>query len=212
MLLMASVGAVIGKVLLALMMVIGLYITFDIPLASIIQRLRDMSVNGAMAARERLVSTGEERGGNGKKPEKVKPVKPLPEEPESEPEQKRKLLPIFVRKGDLEAEKAPVEPDKRAIPVSVGVGHTARPSSPEPEPEIDGDVEQAEFRLPPLSLLNEPQPPPQRMEAELKSNVEVIERTLEEFKVSGDVVEIAHGPTVTRYEIRLATGINVNNI
>jgi S-DNA-T family DNA segregation ATPase FtsK/SpoIIIE len=212
MLLKASVGAIIGKILLALMMVIGVYITFDIPLANIIERIRDMSVNGAMVARERLVSVGADRGGNGSKPEKVKPGKPLPEEPSPEPEQKRRLLPIFVRKGDPEAEKAPVEPDKRAIPVSVGVGHAVRPSVPMPEPEPDGDIEQAEFRLPPLSLLSEPQPPPQRMEAELKSNVEVIERTLEEFKVSGDVVEIAHGPTVTRYEIRLAPGIKVNKI
>ncbi|HOK55299.1 MAG TPA: DNA translocase FtsK, partial [Armatimonadota bacterium] len=33
-----------------------------------------------------------------------------------------------------------------------------------------------------------------------------------EFKITGDVVEIAHGPTVTRYEVRLAPGIKVNKI
>ncbi len=50
------------------------------------------------------------------------------------------------------------------------------------------------------------------MESELKNNIEIIERTLEEFKVEANVVEIACGPTVARYEIQLAPGIKVNKI
>ncbi|MDH7601807.1 MAG: DNA translocase FtsK 4TM domain-containing protein [Armatimonadota bacterium] len=72
--------------------------------------------------------------------------------------------------------------------------------------------EQGEFRLPPTSLLADPPPPPPRVESELRENIEIIERTLREFKVDATVVEIAHGPTVARYEIRLAPGIRVNKI
>ncbi|MBP6963287.1 MAG: DNA translocase FtsK 4TM domain-containing protein [Armatimonadetes bacterium] len=70
----------------------------------------------------------------------------------------------------------------------------------------------SEFVLPPVTLLSEPPPPPKRIESELKYKIEIIERTLEEFKIEADVVEIAHGPTVTRYEIQLAPGIKVNKI
>ncbi len=73
-------------------------------------------------------------------------------------------------------------------------------------------VEQGEYHLPPITLLSEPPPPPARVESELKENIETIERTLAEFKVEANVVEICHGPTVARYEIRLAPGIKVNKI
>lgn len=199
-LLEASVGILIGKILLALLIVIGIYITFDVPLALIIAKLRDASLNGAQAARDRLTTV--RNNGNGSRAKIL--GKPVAEEPEP----KRRLLPMFVRKDDPDAEATPIKPEHRKIPITLG--HTPRMSSPEPEEE--SNAEQTEFRLPPLSLLADPQPPPMRAEAELKENVEVIERTLEEFKVSGDVVEIAHGPTVTRYEIRLAPGIKVSRI
>ncbi|MCL6520048.1 MAG: DNA translocase FtsK [Armatimonadetes bacterium] len=70
----------------------------------------------------------------------------------------------------------------------------------------------AEFQLPPVTLLNEPPPPPKRIQSELNYKIDVIERTLEEFKIEADVVEVCHGPTVTRYEIQLAPGIKVNKI
>lgn len=203
----AFAGLLIGKILFALIIVLGVYITFDVPLANVIARLRDMSANGARIARDRLVAANAPKS-NGKKPAVKAPV----EQPEEkEPEEKRRLFPVLVRKGDPAEEIAPVKPDQRKIPVTISHGAKIKTSAPVEEPELT-DSEEAEFRLPPLSLLADPQPPPQRVEAELKSNVEVIERTLEEFKVSGDVVEIAHGPTVTRYEIHLAPGIKVNKI
>lgn len=68
------------------------------------------------------------------------------------------------------------------------------------------------FVLPPLEILEEPPPTPERSADELNENVEIIERTLSDFKIEANVVEIAHGPTVTRYEIELAPGIRVNKI
>jgi len=85
------------------------------------------------------------------------------------------------------------------------------PPVPKPsrQPAVHSD---SEFILPPITLLNEPEPPPKRIEAELNYKIDIIERTLEEFKIEADVVEIAHGPTVTRYEIQLAPGIKVQKI
>jgi len=70
----------------------------------------------------------------------------------------------------------------------------------------------SEFQLPPIALLKEPPPPPKRVQAELNYKIDIIERTLEDFKIEADVVEVSHGPTVTRYEIQLAPGIKVNKI
>lgn len=70
----------------------------------------------------------------------------------------------------------------------------------------------SEFCLPPVTLLKEPPPAPKRAQAELNYKIDIIEQTLEEFKIEADVVEVSHGPTVTRYEIQLAPGIKVSKI
>ena len=89
-----------------------------------------------------------------------------------------------------------------------------------PEPPDSGSHEPAApqtalsiFVLPPLSLLK-PSPPAtsKRSQAELTDKVHVIEQTLEQFNIGANVVEVASGPSVTRYEIQLAPGIKVSKI
>ncbi|MCX7993028.1 MAG: DNA translocase FtsK [Fimbriimonadales bacterium] len=68
------------------------------------------------------------------------------------------------------------------------------------------------YTLPPLSLLKEPPNPPKRNQAEIKEKIAKLEETLQDFGIEANVVEVAHGPTVTRYEIQLAPGIKVNRV
>jgi S-DNA-T family DNA segregation ATPase FtsK/SpoIIIE len=68
------------------------------------------------------------------------------------------------------------------------------------------------YQLPPNNLLAEALLQPKRSQAEMQKNIEILERTLGEFSISADVVEVATGPTVTRYEIELGPGIKVNRI
>ncbi len=69
------------------------------------------------------------------------------------------------------------------------------------------------FVLPPLTLLNAaPIAVSKRSQTELTDNVAIIERTLEQFNIGANVVEVASGPSVTRYEIQLAPGIKVSKI
>ncbi|MBI2842635.1 MAG: hypothetical protein HYX78_04480 [Armatimonadetes bacterium] len=201
-----SVGVMPGKIVLALVGVIAIYLAVDVPLARVIGWLRDTLGAGADVARERLAASSQPRKNGAKASGRSKALQA--QNGREEAPQKIRLLPRLIRKDGQETDTAPVRPNERPIPVSVG--HVPRPVVVQDEPETD--VEQGEYRLPPLSLLAEPQPPPVRVEAELQENVEVIERTLEEFRVSGDVVEIAHGPTITRYEVRLGAGIKVNKI
>lgn len=80
------------------------------------------------------------------------------------------------------------------------------------EDEAGATYDESSYDAPPLSLLLDSPPIPPRSADELKETVSIIERTLQEFNITANVVEIAHGPTVTRYEIQLAPGIRVNKI
>lgn len=46
----------------------------------------------------------------------------------------------------------------------------------------------------------------------MQRNIVTLERTLEEFNIDANVVEVATGPTITRYEIQLGPGIRVGRI
>jgi S-DNA-T family DNA segregation ATPase FtsK/SpoIIIE len=68
------------------------------------------------------------------------------------------------------------------------------------------------YQLPPNNLLAEALLQPKRSASEMQRNIDTLIKTLEEFGISADVVEVANGPTVTRYEIQLGPGIRVNRI
>lgn len=89
---------------------------------------------------------------------------------------------------------------------------------PEPEPVPSPQVEevlslQEGFRLPPLSLLEEPEALDAGItEEELSTNSQILERKLLDFGVDGRVIEVHPGPVITRYEIEPAPGIKVHQI
>jgi len=68
------------------------------------------------------------------------------------------------------------------------------------------------YQLPPLSLLAEPEPKVQRTQEEMQRVIDIIESTLEQFGIEANVVEVATGATVTRYEIQLGPGIRVGRL
>jgi S-DNA-T family DNA segregation ATPase FtsK/SpoIIIE len=68
------------------------------------------------------------------------------------------------------------------------------------------------YNLPPVSLLALPPARPQRTVQEMQRAIQILEGTLEEFNIDANVVEIATGPTITRYEIQLGPGIRVGRI
>ena len=86
----------------------------------------------------------------------------------------------------------------------------AAPRSPR-TPAVPKAVEGA-FSLPPLEILDVGPPRPRRTSSEAEANIAILENTLAQFRIQAQVVEIADGPTVTRYEIRLGEGIRVKKI
>ncbi len=68
------------------------------------------------------------------------------------------------------------------------------------------------YKLPPMSLLQAPAEKPKRTAQEMQQNIQTLESTLEEFGIEANVVEVATGPTITRYECQLGPGIKVSRI
>lgn len=94
---------------------------------------------------------------------------------------------------------------------SVPLATTEKPRPKEParrEPETAGD-----YRMPGLEVLDPPQPADAGAPAEdVEGKREVLERTLEEFGIVAQVVEVDPGPVITQFELELAAGIKIGKI
>lgn len=69
------------------------------------------------------------------------------------------------------------------------------------------------YELPALKLLKEPAPTSRHFsQKEVDENAHILQQTLEDFGVRGQVDEVSIGPTVTEYEFSPAPGIKVSKI
>lgn len=110
------------------------------------------------------------------------------------------FLPTPDEDEDTDSDILPVPlPSKKALP-------KAKPAT-----RIVGTGDEV-FELPSLDLLNPAPPPVKLSQTDREENIRILEETLADFKIDARVVEICHGPTVTRYEIRLAPGTYVKKI
>ena len=80
-------------------------------------------------------------------------------------------------------------------------------------PTKDKDVVPSNYKLPPLSLLDDPQRPKKVNSTEfIKANKDTLERVLKDFQIAGKVVEIHVGPAVTQYEQTVPAGTKLSRI
>jgi len=69
------------------------------------------------------------------------------------------------------------------------------------------------YKLPPLSLFDKPRRGGETLSREeILDNSETLERTLAEFDIEAKVVEVNHGPVITRYELEPPPGVKINRI
>lgn len=169
---------------------VGLVLTVDVPIREMLAQARDRArdVKHITLDRPRSRQSNEDR---------IRPLKRSLEEasrPVSEPE------------GEAEARDEPRRSRKETIFHDL----TAEGG----QPTLSGDASEPKegYRLPPATLLAEAILKPKRSQAEMQKNIEILENTLAQFGIEADVVEVATGPTVTRYEIQLGPGIKVNRI
>lgn len=223
------IGAVLGTVLLKLFGPGATYIFLlmttcmsvvlivDRPFIEILRRFRQPAAAGLAAAQKGVAAVRQKREAlqerraafiDNRAEASVRAL-------ESNATEKGRRLPA-LRRGRTESEanalspppsERPAEPDvSRTSTSQKQAGADAVLSSDESRP--DGS-----FTLPPLTLLKEAPPPPaKKAHAEVSDKIRILEQTLDQFGIGANVVEIAHGPTVTRYEIQLAPGIKVSKI
>ncbi len=210
------VGTTISYIILTAIGLIAIVVIIDVPLLTLIEKIREILAERAAASREF-------RAARLKQVQRTEPTVK---------EKKRRAIADALNTGlaaGLEAAEASNGVAQKPI-VKIngklagaedtgGNGKSRKGKFVEPKPDsletpnFTADAKPVgEYVLPPTTLLNETPPPPMRIESELHENIEIIERTLSEFKVEANVVEIACGPTFARYEIQLAPGIKVSKI
>ncbi len=183
-------------IVIAAMFIIGLILIVDVPLVDLIRYAWHAWTIGSNASRKGAVAVGKAGAAIADK------VKTIPRD--------RAIVGFPIDNDDDEPPK-----DRKA-----DIIHRAFSKQKAEEDQADtnqashpqGTLPNGDYNLPPITLLKEPLPPPKRIQAEINSKIEVLERTLDEFGIGANVSEIAHGPTVTRYEIQLAPGIKVSKI
>ncbi|MBP5343408.1 DNA translocase FtsK [bacterium] len=68
------------------------------------------------------------------------------------------------------------------------------------------------YKLPPLSILNEPKNDEEIDSSWINGNIDKINETLKGFRIDGQVVEYTQGPTFTRYAIMLGLGVSGSRV
>jgi len=89
------------------------------------------------------------------------------------------------------------------------------PHGPAAAPAVSSGEEEptVPYRLPGVDLLDPVPPPDPRARGEqIEKKREVLERTLEEFGIAAQVVEIDRGPVITQFELELAPGVKIGKV
>lgn len=82
----------------------------------------------------------------------------------------------------------------------------------EKEMSFNREETKHDYKLPPLSILDNPKRQTNTNQEQVKANIEVLERVFKDFDISAKIVEVHVGPSVTQYEIELKAGTKVSKI
>ena len=84
------------------------------------------------------------------------------------------------------------------------------PVNNEPTEEI---VQNSNYKLPSLSLLNPPKKSKgNNNQASIENNIVILEKVLKDFGIFGKVVEVNSGPSVTQYEMEIQSGTKLSRL
>ena len=82
----------------------------------------------------------------------------------------------------------------------------------QPTPQTPQVITNKDYKLPPLDILNKPNKKTTEDNASIEANISKLEKVLESFGVKASVREVHVGPTVSQYELEIASGTRVNKI
>ncbi|WP_277284935.1 DNA translocase FtsK [Sneathia sanguinegens] len=117
------------------------------------------------------------------------------------------------RNEELEKEKVKEEPiiQEEKIPIKVQEIKEEKEEKEEVKPNIiDDDLKKSIEEVFVYRKVDEQEKI--KMKKEINENIRKLEKVLKEFGVDAKVVDYATGPTITRYEITIPTGVRVNKV
>jgi S-DNA-T family DNA segregation ATPase FtsK/SpoIIIE len=135
-------------------------------------------------------------------------------------------IPRIEKKARLAEEMAPGEQEAEAL-MEESEEESKEAAAAEPSPKIVSKLEkparvnveveevesEEEYQLPPLELLRTTSPSSVSFSKKSTGeSIKILEQTLENFEVNASVTRVVRGPTVTRFEIQLASGVKVNRL
>ncbi len=113
---------------------------------------------------------------------------------------KKKSIDDIVKTASEENAEKPVEEKTEPVPEFVVT-------------EEDMQKEVKEYKLPSVDILKTVKHKSAKdVSAELKNNAELLVETLASFGVQAEITDISRGPTVTRYELKPASGVRISKI
>jgi S-DNA-T family DNA segregation ATPase FtsK/SpoIIIE len=74
------------------------------------------------------------------------------------------------------------------------------------------DLARSKYKLPPLNLLRKMDQSASISRKSINESIRVVEKTLKDFEVDAAVTRVTRGPTVTRFEVELGSGVKVNRV
>ncbi len=89
------------------------------------------------------------------------------------------------------------------------------PVVPKENRHVEQPIEKVDFKhyqLPPISLFKKTKAKADEEPTWIKDNIDIINQTLLSFGIEGEVTNYTKGPTVTRYEIALGSGVQTKKI
>ncbi len=122
-------------------------------------------------------------------------------------ERKKKSVRLQKAKKELKVKKKPDIQIKPATPHKI----TAAPVLK--QEVFDFMKKSTGFQLPPVNLLDDPEPPDANTDDEnLKMKSRLLEKKLDDFGVRGEVAAVLPGPVITTFEYKPAPGIKINKV
>jgi len=126
-------------------------------------------------------------------------------------ESKKARSSVIINDGNVEEEE--VETKKVKISNINELKNIPLKEVAEEKPKEEKVVTNKSYQLPPISLLNPPKKSKNETDqSSIEKNIEILERVLKDFGITGKVVEVHIGPAVAQYELEIASGTRVNRI
>ncbi len=130
-------------------------------------------------------------------------------------ESKKDKSPVIINNGNIDEEEEEVTPKVKISNINElkNINVKEELNKEEKEEVKEKVVTNKSYVLPPISLLNVPKKSKNSTDEEaIEKNIEILERVLRDFNISGKVVEVHIGPAVAQYELEIASGTRVKSI